>query len=362
MNITSYNVTDVGYHYIGLRVLAAIPTGTREEQVVAISRNVLKYARDKALRLMLPEPRGSFESVGEKVCLELQHFQFAQFVTSKGYQLTEAGKHALALLNEKRHSDLRRVMLEAHLAAYDNLRGLVQRHIELGAMWNPIVESASLGDADYATRLLRPTFKEKAAEVAAVVVGRLENQTAKKLEDALREMILAVALPGVAVTVPLFRSMSDRLVSLRLLNIMKTSLDACEFAKSYSPCVSADAIAGWHRRLDVKLRNGQTYSIGVSEPNMDEPDMVARLLGCLDEAFAALTSQAGYYDLPDLRDFVCDRLRIPEGAFDEGVNKLLDSEPSPITVGLTYERISGRRKPLVRARESTQVFNLLRRA
>ena len=32
MNITSYNVTDVGYHYIGLRVLAASPTAPREEQ------------------------------------------------------------------------------------------------------------------------------------------------------------------------------------------------------------------------------------------------------------------------------------------------------------------------------------------
>ncbi|HZZ79623.1 MAG TPA: hypothetical protein VFE62_13970 [Gemmataceae bacterium] len=55
MNITSFNITDVGYHYIGIRVLAAMPTAARDEQNRAIARNVLKYARDKALRLMLPE-------------------------------------------------------------------------------------------------------------------------------------------------------------------------------------------------------------------------------------------------------------------------------------------------------------------
>ena len=41
VNITSYNVTDVGYHYIGLRVLAGLPSGTRrEEQTGTISRSV----------------------------------------------------------------------------------------------------------------------------------------------------------------------------------------------------------------------------------------------------------------------------------------------------------------------------------
>jgi hypothetical protein len=362
VNITSYNVTDVGYHYIGLRVLAAMPTNAREEQVVAISRNVLKYAREKALRLMLPEPRGSFESVGEKVCQELQHFQFAQFAASKGYQLSEGGNHALSLLNEKRHAELRRAMVSVHLVAYDNLRQVVQRHVELGGIWSPIVEAASVSDPDYAVRLLLPTFHEKAVDVAGAVLDRLQTKTAKGLEDALREAVLEATLPSVSVSVPLFRSMCDRLVSLRLLNIMKTALDDCDFAKSYSPCVAANDANDWHTRLDVKLKTGGTYSIGLSEPNMDDPKTLERLLEALSEAFDALSPQAGYYDLPDVRDFVCERLRVPEAAIDEGVNKLLDKQPSAITVGLTYERISGRRKPLVRVRESTQVFNLVRRA
>jgi hypothetical protein len=82
----------------------------------------------------------------------------------------------------------------------------------------------------------------------------------------------------------------------------------------------------------------------------------------MDEAYAGLTAAAGYYDLPEVRDFVCERLLIPEAAFDEGLNALLDQQPPQLTVGLQYERISGRRKPLVRSRETTQIYNLIRSA
>ena len=51
MNITSYNITDVSYHYIGLRVLKGMGgKSERGHQTVAISRSVLKYVSDKALR------------------------------------------------------------------------------------------------------------------------------------------------------------------------------------------------------------------------------------------------------------------------------------------------------------------------
>ena len=50
MNISSYNITDVGYHYIGLRVLGNLPsTARREEQTETVSRSVRKYVSDKAL-------------------------------------------------------------------------------------------------------------------------------------------------------------------------------------------------------------------------------------------------------------------------------------------------------------------------
>ena len=115
LNITSFNVTDVGYHLIGLRVLAGLATNARrEEQTATIARNVRKYVNDKALRLMLPEPRGTFETVGKKVSQELVHLQFAKSLRG-AYEVTDAGRFILKLLDNREYQELRRVMVEAHV-------------------------------------------------------------------------------------------------------------------------------------------------------------------------------------------------------------------------------------------------------
>ena len=358
MKISSYNITDVGYHYVGLRVLATSAAG-RDEQLQAIARGVLKYASDRALRLMLPEPKGNFTAVGEKVCQELVHFRFARL--EKGlYSLSESGREVLGMLNDRRFVDLRRAMIYAHLATYENLRAVVHRHIEVGCVWRAIVEVEQLQRPDYVERLLRPTFGEGAAQAAAVVdtTGRLGS---KQLEDALNQRVINSVFTQFTYSVPLFRALCDRLVSLRLLNIMKASADGCDFAKSYSPCVVKEPSRGWYHRLDITLSAFASYSIYLCEPDMKDVGTLRVLMGGMDEAFARLTPQAGYYDLPDVRDYVCEQLRIPEAAFDEGVNGLLDQNPPLLSAGLRYEGISGRRKPLVRIRETTQIHNLIRR-
>jgi hypothetical protein len=142
MNITSYNITDVGYHYIGLRVVAAMPDDSRESQSEAVAKNVAKYSIERALRLMLPEPRGSFTTVGEKVLQKLNHLKLARPVRGKGYQLTEFGVLAVQALNAKNYSPLRRLMAKAHLETYDNLRDVVFHHVRNGPLFYPIVEAA----------------------------------------------------------------------------------------------------------------------------------------------------------------------------------------------------------------------------
>lgn len=362
MRITSYNITDVGYHYIGLRALAGLPPTTRrEEQTSAISRSVLKYVSDKALRLMLPEPKGTFETVGEKICQELVHFQFAKSVRG-GYELTEAGKAVLELLENHGHVELRRIMATVHLQTYDNLRLVVQKHLELGSIWRPVVDAGQLNGTEYIQKLLEPTFKEEAQTRAAAVLANVEQTTPKKLEDALRELVLQRTITEMPAGEPLFRSLCDRLVSLRLLNIMKKSMGGCEFARSYSPCVAASPPHAWYTLLNVPLNSGESYRIYFSEPDMEEPDTRRFLLRAIGEAFSALSSRAGYYNLPEVRDLVCECLRIPEASFDEGVNRLLDLQPCPITVGLQYEGISARRRPLVRDRGTTQIYNVIRGA
>ena len=362
MNITSYNVTDVGYHYIGLRVLAGLPSSARrEEQTGTISRNVRKYVSDKALRLMLPEPRGTFETAGEKICQELVHLKFVKSVKG-AYELTDEGNGVLDLLNSRQNQELRRVMARSHLRTYDNLRLVVKKHLELEAIWRPVVNAERAVNKDFITRLLAPTFSDEAAGEAHRVLSTLNGSNLKKLGDTLGNIVLRKAAPEMRIGVPMFRAMCDRLVSLRLLNQMRDDLGGCEFLKTYTPCVAESPPNDWYVSLDVRLSSGELFPIYFCEPDMTIPGTRERFLNAVFKAFEVLTPTAGYYDLPEVRDNVSERLRIPEAAFDEGLNRILDLDLCPLTVGLQYEGTTGRRKPLVRDRGSTQIYNLIRRA
>lgn len=362
MNVSSFNVTDVGYHYIGLRVLAAMPEATREEQNSSIARSVSKYARDKALRLMLPEPKSTYETIGEKVCQELAHFGFAVASKRRGYELTTEGLETLGLLNDKRFVELRRRMSVVHLATYENLQAVVHAHIAHAEILSPVVEATRVVDTGYMAALLRPTFGAAAEPEAEVFLSETTGRSAKNVEDRLRERVVKKLVPQHSFAVALFRAMTDRLVSLRLINAMRVSREGVEFHRTYSPCVEGPPVRSWHHRVTASLSKGGTYAIFLSEPNFLDEEAQADLLTTLDTAYSSLKEQAGYFDLPDVRDFVCDRMSIPEAAFDEGVIALLEKPKPLLTLGLTYERITGRRKPLVRVGESTQIYNLIRRA
>lgn len=361
MKISSYNITDISYHYIGLRVIAGLPSGVhREEQIDTISRNILKYESDRALRYMLPEPRGTFGTVGEKVCQELVHFEFARSIRG-AYELTDMGRYALDLVNKKRHVELRRLMVSVHLQTYDNLRIIIQKHLEVGAIWRPIVDATRLDDESYFQKLLEPTFGIETPSVVKEIFASLPGRSSKKIEDLLQEQILRRILPGENVGVALFRSMCDRLVTLRLLNIRKISQESCDFLKNYSPCVLNSPLHTWHVDLEVTLKTGEIFRIYLSEPDFTDKETLEFLKREINEVLAMLTPYGGYYDLPEVRDIVCEQLKIPETAFDEGISHLLDLNPSPLTTGLRYESISARRKPLVRPGEPLQLYNLIRR-
>jgi hypothetical protein len=362
LNITSYNVTDVGYHYIGLRALSGLPSTTsREDQTNAISRSIVKYVRDKALRLMLPEPRGTFETIGEKVCQELVHFRFVKSGRT-AYELTEAGTAILVLLEARKYRELRRAMVSAHLETYENLRVVVQKHLANGAIWRPIVDAGKIGRPDYVQSLLEPTFKEASSQEASKILATVDIVAPKTLEDALQQRILQALVPEARLRVPLFRSMCDRLVSLRLLNTMRATVADCEFLKSYSPCKIDSPPRSWYSKLTVPIADGHPFSIYLCEPDVEDAEMRNELVGSIFESFSVLSARAGYFDLPEVRDFVCERLSIPEASFDEGLNRILDLQPSAVTMGLQYEGISGRRVPFVRDRGAIQIYNLIRRA
>lgn len=361
MNITSYNITDVTYHYIGLRVLDHLRADVgRAVQVEEISRNVLKFATDKALRLMLPQPSTSFAGIGPKVCQELVHFRFARLIKG-GYELTEAGRSALRLLNMKDYLTLRRMMARAHLQTYDNLRCIVQSHIELGTVWRPVVEAKRTSEPEYLKTLLVPTFGEKSGEMADDVWEKGKGLNAGKVQDALHDRIIKKVMPSHSIRVANFRAICDRLVSLRLLNQRRTHWEGCEFNVSYSPSTAAAPDRAWYVPLKVPLKDNSLFEIFFCEPDMTNQCQQDLLQTAIDEAFCALSPVGGYYDIPELRDWVCQHLLIPEASFDDGINYLLDRQPPMLSAGLQYDRITARRRPLVRRGKQVELHNLIRR-
>ena len=362
MNISSYNITEVGYHYIGLRVLDGMgASAQRSQQVEVISSNVRKFVSDRALRLMLPEPRGTFLTVGQKVCEELVHFGFAVSERGGPYELTAKGRDVLGLLTDQRYLELRKEMASVHLRTYANLRAIVQAHLDGGAIWQPVVSSTHVDQPGYLQGLLEPTFERDAADILAKAVDQNAPPPAKKIEDILRAKVITHAMPAQRMRVALFRAICDRLVSLRLLNKARAARRKCEFEKTYSPCVVQNPMKPWYSPLQVLLDNGEPYRILMCEPDATDPHFQDALLSGIDRALSEMSPIGGYYDIPDLRDSVCEYLMIPEAAFDDGLNCLLDRQPAVLSVGLQYDKITARRKPLVRSRQNAQLHNLIRR-
>jgi len=253
-------------------------------------------------------------------------------------------------------------MASAHLSTYDNLRLVLFKHLELGALWRPILEAGAPVTGETLRAVLAPVFGETTQDGFVRIADKIVGRAGKQAEDEILTCFLSRYFGQDAMGIPLFRALCDRLISLRLLNMTRVSLERREYIKSYSTAAWDKPGEPWYVPLSGTTREGETFRIYISEPDMNLPEIQQRLLSSIADAFKELKDEAGYYDLPDVRDLVCERLRIPEAAFDEGINRLLDRRPSPLTVGLRYERILARRKPLVRATESMQLYNLLRAA
>ena len=239
---------------------------------------------------------------------------------------------------------------------------VVKTHLVQNSIWRPVVGAENSVNREFLAFFLAPTFGAEADEQAEQLLLTLDGDGPKKVEDALNRLILRRAVPEMRIGVPMFRAMCDRLTSLRLLNQMRAYRNCCEFLKSYSPCVDKAPSNDWYVFLDVRLASGEPFPIYLCEPDMAEEGARGEFLAAVYKSFEILTPTAGYFDLPEVRDTVSEHLRIPDAAFDEGLNRVLDLSSCPLTVGLTYEGTSGRRKPLVRDRGSTQIFNLIRKA
>ena len=261
MKISSYNINDIAYHYIGVRVLDGMAgqNTTRAEQIAAISRNAYKYVSDKALRLMLPEPRGTYEAIGEKICQELVHMHFARATRGGPYELTENGEYIVRLLNERRYAELRKTMVSAHLSTYDNLRLVFFKHLELGALWRPILEAGTPVTKEMLRTFLTPIFREETLDVLDGMADNLLGRVGKQVEDEILSYFLRYYFGRDAMGIPLFRALCDRLISLRLINMTRAPCGKREFLKSYSTATRDQPSDPWYVPVSGTARECATF-------------------------------------------------------------------------------------------------------
>jgi len=348
VNITSYNITDVSYHYVGLRVVESSGGASRDRLAEMISAAVLKLVMDRALRMMLPAPRGTFSSAGEKVLNELKHFGLTE-TEGKHVGLTEAGKAAHQLLQSKQFVQLRRVFIRLHLETYSNFREVLLYLAGGESLLRPIKDSIDPTDLAVAWKVFLPWDSEGPARSSI-------DLTPQKVEDAITARLLERAFSGTKVTVPIFRSMCDRMTSLRLVNQSRVTKGGMEAFAIYSTCRKTKT--RWQHELSFVV-SGSPRTLFLSEYSIELKGAREALLAALKAAFDELEPEGGFYDLPDVRDKVCMSMLIPEAAFDEALLQLLESGNAPFSFGLRYERISGRRRPLVR-QPGNQILNLIR--
>ena len=108
-----------------------------------------------------------------------------------------------------------------------------------------------------------------------------------------------------------------------------------------------DPTRKWHHRVLTPVSTGGIYAIYLSEPDFYDEETQHSLLRALERRTLPWRKRPGISTCP-MCEILCVKMLIPEGSFDEGVLALLDKPRPPVTLGLTYERITGRRKPLVR--------------
>jgi hypothetical protein len=297
---------------------------------------------------MLPAPRGTFSSVGEKVLNELRHFALTES-QDKRVILSVKGSEALQLLQKSRFTELRRLFVQLHLETYDNLLAVVEYLASGAVVLRPMKENLDLTQLTALARSYLPWEGDK--------ISFDTDLTPQKAEELITTRLLEHCFPNAKLTVPIFRSMCDRLASLRLINQSRVSKDGADGFAIYGTCSNARN-AEWDVELSFTIGHSVRL-LFLSEFSLDKKGAWKALASALERAFHELKPEGGFYDLPDVRDRVCLELRIPEAAFDNAVSEMLDSPNPPISLGLRYERITGRRKPMVR-QPGNQIFNLIR--
>lgn len=385
-NITSFNINDVALYYHALRCVAEEPMDT----AVAAERSrerLVGYLERRRAALSLPPLRTGMPTLGTKALGELKQMKLIHVEDGK-VRLLATGAAIVEKLTTGEGRQARRMVLGRMLDTFDNLYGFVKklspplgREIILPVPRGNNVAAETVDDSDVDLRGAtdldlvqvckawsdwcgehnRPDLVPSDFVIRAQTLfdNSRDKETGNRIKNVVQKLVLEQATDGIVEKIPIYRTLRDRLSTAGAVNSRIRMVDAGSMALEviYS-CLCfgpPEADSEEWIRLDV---HRAAQPIFIHEP---EPEQVAtRLYAELQTAAGGLTPRAGYYRIYEIRDRVCEALRIPQGVFDAAFLYIYKEKQGTISLGIDYETITAKRLPIeVRDHGRSEHFNLV---
>jgi len=385
-NISSYTINDIALYYHALIcVKEPLDSAVAQERIRV---HLIDYIEQRRAALSLPPLRTQIPTLGEKALNELRQMNFVTVEDGK-VRLLPAGAEIASQLTTGNGRNARRLILGRMIDTFDNVYGLIKKlspaagkDIVLPMPKGPNLSSDAMDASDVDLRgeitldlaqvckawtdwcatntrldLLPDDFLSRARHLSVVSKDR---KIGSRIKNVVQQLVLEQATDGIVSKMPIYRTLRDRLSSAGAINSRIRAIDSSTIALEcvYSclhigPLTYPDSNA-WIQ-LDVPR---SAEPILVHEP---EPQQIAdRLFSELRIAASTLVPRAGYYRIYELRDRICEALRISQGVFDSAFLYIYRSKQGEISLGVDYETITAKRLPIeVREHGRSEFLNLL---
>jgi hypothetical protein len=181
-----------------------------------------------------------------------------------------------------------------------------------------------------------------------------------KARNALAQLIVSTATNGRIAKAAIFRTIRDRLSTAGGLNsVIRTVTGKPLSVEVVFSCMNigrpSKHAEEW-QPLGAKLMLVEDVWIHEAAPER----IASSVLAAVMKARGALVERAGYYRIYEIRDRVCESLRLSQGMFDAIFLHIYRTQPGLMTFGVDYEKITAKRLPIeVRDGASSNLRNLV---
>jgi hypothetical protein len=381
-NITSYNVNDIALYYQAISRISDSPLNL-SVAMETVRKRLVEYLEHRRAELSLPPARGEFNSLGEKVIAELRQMGFVESYDGQ-VRLTSSGRNIKEELSSGKGRQARWLILARMIETFDNLRSFLscitppegrtlslpipralESDVELDETSLRNVEGVELKGVcaawtDWCKTNKRLDLIPSSFEIRA---GELFEQSRDKsiggrITNVVQQLVLDQVTGGTIKRVSIYRTLRDRLRTAGALSSWVRYVPEVPLAlETVFSCLNVGPPyedKEWVK-LDVRIGSHPVY---IHEPPYEA--LEPKLQSALEQAAASLAPRAGYYRVYEIRDRVCEALRISEGVFNAAFVRLYRTQPGLMTLGVDYETITAKRLPIeIREGNKSDSFNLV---